>query len=155
MAHLEDAVRKANPGVDVEALFAHLGKANHVKRPGQRWRELAREMIESPEVLVALLKPFTPVGRARPKAAEAAIAFGALWAALELRSPELLEVIVELVPWCHQELGSPHQAAYVAVTVLGLWEDAGARAALERFRDDPQLKSLLPGIKAGLRKYDA
>jgi hypothetical protein len=155
MSSWDATVRKALQGMDVDAVLAHLGKANHVKRPGERWRQLVRELIPSPEILIAMLRPFTPGGRLLPGAAEASVAFGALWAALEVPSPPLQGVIAELVTWCQQQAGASHQVAYVAVQVLGLWEGEGARAALERFRDDPKLKSLLPGIKAGLRKHGA
>ena len=137
-------------GVDADALFAHLAKANHLRRPGAPWRKKLIALVPAAEAIAVLLRPFTPAGALRPRE-DAAAAFGAIWASLEFGGPDLLGVIAELVPWCQKELGTSHQAATVGVMVLGLWPD-DTRPILEQFRDDASLKSLIATVRAALRR---
>jgi len=138
-------------GVDPESLFAHLARANHVKRPGESWRAKIHALVPGPHAIELLLRPFTPAGKQRPREGEVRALFGAIWAAAEVPSPELLDVVTELVPWCQKRAGTSHQAAAVGMMVLGVWPTS-TLGALTRFRDDPTMKSLLATTRASLRK---
>ncbi|MEO6773919.1 MAG: hypothetical protein ABI467_13040 [Kofleriaceae bacterium] len=140
-------------GVDGDALFSHLTRANHIKRPADTWRKKLRALGPS-EAIAALLGPFTPHGKLRPSRADAPAVFGAVWAAADLATPELLDVVTELVPWCQKAPGTSHQVASVGVMALGVWP-ASTVQVLERFRDDPALASLLATTRASLRKQGA
>lgn len=141
----------AQMSVDVDAVFAHLALAKHIKQPATTWRKKLPALLPS-GALAVLLRPFTPAGKRRPTSADGAV-FGAIWAAPDLATPELLDLVVDLVPWCQKEFGTSHQAAAVGVMALGVWPTRTVDV-LERFRDAATLASLIATTRASLRKQN-
>jgi hypothetical protein len=138
-------------GIDADALFGHLARATHIKRPAETWRKKLPTLVSGAEPVAVLLRPFMPAGKRRPSSDDAPAVFGAIWAAPEFATPDLLHVVAELVPWCQKELGTSHQAASVGMMVLGVWP-TDTRTLLEQFRDTPSMRSLIATTRASLRK---
>ena len=150
------AALRPHPAVDADALLAHLATASHVKEPSATWYAKVAALGGSPEVLGALLRPFTPDGGARPtdkRLPEAKAAWGAAWATLAAPTEGNLRLIEAALPWCQRALGASHQFASVCAMVLGRWPDDAALDALRRFDADASLKSLANTLKAGLRRH--
>lgn len=149
------AALRAHPAVDADALLAQLASASHVKEPSPTWYTKVAALGGSPEVLGALLSPFTPDGGVRPtdkRLSEAKAVWGAAWATLAAPTEGNLRLIEAALPWCQRSLGASHQFAAVCAMVLGRWPDDAALDALRRFDADPNLKSLANTLKAALRR---
>lgn len=150
------AALRAHPAVDADALLSHLAAATHVKEPSATWYAKVSARGGAPEVLGALLRPFTPDGGARPtdkRKPEAQAAWGAAWATLAAPTEDNLRLLEAAVPWCQRAFGASHQFATVCAMVLGRWPDDRAREALLRLDADATLKSLANTLKAGLRRH--
>lgn len=147
---------RAHAAIDAEALLTQLAAASHVKEPSASWYAKVAALGATPEVLGALLRPFTPDGGARPtdkRMPEARAAWGAAWATLAAPTEANLRIVEAATPWCQRVTGASHQFATVCAMVLGRWPDDAARDALQRFDGDLSLKSLANTLKAGLRRH--
>lgn len=146
------------PDVDVDALLGHLARASHVKAPSPSWLAKAAALGGAPEVLGALLALYTPDGGHHPNTKgtlEAQTAWGAAWATLVAPTAANLRLLERACPWCRTSSGPSHQFAYVCAQVLGRWPDDEALRILEQLERDPSLGSLLPTLRASLKRQRA